>query len=193
VKTADEKITVLESDMQTLNEDIERLKEIEKYTYKLKSEFEEFKKIALKEKKRAADYAIESLLGKLIPQMSNFERALKYMKMGENRSKEVIMIVKGVEMIYQSLETSLEDEGLKRIQVKIGELFNPFENDIAHQIESDKYSEHKVIEVVEEGYKYKDKILKPAMVNVSVLPKVIDKSKVDEIAVEVTKEEKKID
>ncbi len=169
MKTAEEKIAFLEAEICVMKNQIDKLKEIEQYAYKLRSEFEEFKNITGKEKKRISEYANESLLSKMMPQMSNFERALKYMKMGE-QSKEVQMIVKGVEMIYQSLESTLEDEGLKRIHVKIGEPFNPFEHDIASKIPSGEFPEHTVVSVVEEGYSYKGKVLKPAVVNVSVEP-----------------------
>jgi len=179
MKTAEEKIALLEAEISIMKKQIERLKEIEQYTYRLKSEFEEFKNVTTKEKKRISDYANESLLSRMIPQMSNFERALKYMQMGE-QSKEVQMIVKGVEMIYQSLENTLEDAGMKRIHVKIGEPFNPFEHDIAAKIPSGEYPEHTVLQVVEEGYSYNGKILKPAVVNVSVEPETDNESEVKE-------------
>jgi molecular chaperone GrpE len=168
----------MQEDVQILERENKRLKEIEEYAYKLKADFEHFKQIAQKDKKRAYDNATTDLLDKMIPLLTNFERAMMYMKV-DDANKETQMIIKGIQMIYQSFIMTLEAEGLTEIKCTVGSLYDPFEQEISEQIEDDSYDEHTLLSVVEKGYKYKQTILKPARVKISVKPGVADKNKTE--------------
>jgi len=167
LKSSIEKIQNLQEDLLILEKENKRLKEIEEYAYKLKADFEHFKQIAQKDKKRAYDSATIDLLDKLIPVLTNFERAMMYMKV-DSENKETQMIVKGIQMIYQSFIMTLENEGLTEIKCLKGSLYDPFEQEISEQVEDDSSEEHTVLEVVEKGFKYKQTVLKPVRVKVSV-------------------------
>lgn len=167
LKSSIEKIQNLQEDLLLLENDNKRLKEIEEYAFKLKADFEHFKQIAQKDKKRAYDNATIDLFDKMIPVLTNFERAMMYMKI-DNANKETQMIVKGIQMIYQSFIMTLESEGLTEIKCTPGTVYDPFEQEISEQIEDDSCEEHTVLEVVEKGFKFKQTVLKPARVKVSV-------------------------
>ena len=167
MKTAIEKVQNLQEEKNFLNTEIKRLKEIEQYAYKLKSDFEHFKQIVQKDKQRIYENAAIDFLDKMIPVLTNFERALKFMNL-ENPSKETAMIIKGVQMIYQSFMMTLQNDGLEEIRVTPGMQYDPFEQEIAEQVADDTQEEHTVLEVVEKGYKYKKTVLKPARVKVTV-------------------------
>ncbi len=69
-------------------------------------------------------------------------------------------------MIFRQLEQTLEQEGLKAMNV-VGEPFNPEFHQAIMQVESDEHEEGIVVEEVQKGYILKDKVLRPAMVKVS--------------------------
>ena len=167
MKTAIEKVQNLQEEQNFLKNEIKRLKEVEQYAYKLKSDFEHYKQIVQKDKLRIYENAAIDFLDKMIPLLTNFERALKFMNV-ENPSKETSMIIKGVQMIYQSFLMTLQNDGLEEIHVTVGTQYDPFEQEIAEQVPDNSREEHTVLDVVEKGFKYKKTVLKPARVKVTV-------------------------
>ncbi len=69
--------------------------------------------------------------------------------------------------IFRQLESVLENEGLKAMN-SVGEPFNPEYHQAIMQVESDEHEEGIVVEEVQKGYMLKDKVLRPAMVKVSM-------------------------
>ncbi|MFP4460898.1 MAG: nucleotide exchange factor GrpE [Thermotogota bacterium] len=167
MKTAIEKVQNLQEEKKILITEIERLKEIEQYAYKLKSDFEHYKQIVQKDKQRIYENATIDFLDKMIPVLTNFERALSFMNV-ENPSKETAMIIKGVQMIYQSFMMTLQNDGLEEIVVTPGMQYDPFKQEIAEQVVDHSYEEHTILEIVEKGYKYKKTVLKPAKVKITI-------------------------
>lgn len=72
----------------------------------------------------------------------------------------------GVEYIYKQFRDVLESHGLSEIN-PIGQVFNPAEHEaVAHAEVKDEKENNIVIEVAGKGYKFHDKVLKPARVKV---------------------------
>jgi len=80
-------------------------------------------------------------------------------------------------LIYKKLLNTLEKEGLSKIQV--GETFDPFEYEAVERVETDDVEEYTVLEVLESGYKFHGKVLKPAKVKVAVRPRKKDEESPD--------------
>jgi len=169
LQTAAQKIEQLENEIGGLISEVQRLKEIEQYARRLKIDFEEYKQLSHKERDRMVRLANEGIMGSLIPVISNFERALKFMRV-ENPSKEMQMMTKGVEMIFQSLKATLENEGLEEIPTRVGELFDPFAHEVVDKVQDVSLPENAIVEVVEAGYRFQKKVLKPSRVTVAVHP-----------------------
>ena len=70
-------------------------------------------------------------------------------------------------MIFRQLDQLLEQEGLKPMEA-VGQPFNPEFHQAIMQVESEEHEEGIVVEEVQKGYMLKDKVLRPAMVKVSV-------------------------
>ena len=73
---------------------------------------------------------------------------------------------RGVEYIYNQLNSIFEEYGIKEIGV-VGEIFDP---NIHHSIETmptdKKEQDHTVSSVIQKGYKLGDRVMRPARVNV---------------------------
>jgi len=134
--------------------------EINQRYIRLQADFDNFRKRTRKEQQEFLQYACQSLIEKLLPILDNFERAL------ESPDRESQAFKTGVEMIYKQLVGVLEQEGLSVIEAA-AQPFDPQHHEAVMQEESDEYPDSTVIEVLQKGYKLKNKVIRPAMVKVA--------------------------
>ena len=114
------------------------------------------------ETNRLLKYSNDSLITELLPVIDNFERALNV----DVTSNDVESYQKGMTMIYNSLKNILEKFEVKEIEA-IDKEFDPSFHQAVMQEEKEGTKENIVIEVLQKGYTYKDKVIRPAMVKVS--------------------------
>jgi molecular chaperone GrpE len=126
------------------------------------ADFDNFRRRTLKEKEELTQYASLKLVGQLLPVLDNFQRALQTGSEGAESGS----FAKGVDMIYRQLSQVLEAEGLKPMEV-VGQPFDPELHQAIMQVESEEYEAGTVVEVIQPGYRLKDKVIRPAMVKVS--------------------------
>ncbi|PAK55547.1 nucleotide exchange factor GrpE [Paenibacillus sp. 7541] len=148
-------------------EEIERLQnelsETQQRALRAQADFDNFRRRTQKEKEELAKYASSKLIQELLPVIDNFERALQ--ASGDNPEFESFS--KGVNMIFRQMEQILAAEGLTAMN-SVGQPFNPEFHQAIMQVESDEHEEGIVVEEVQKGYMLKDKVLRPAMVKVSM-------------------------
>ena len=130
---------------------------------RVQADFDNFRRRTLKEKEELAQYATSKLVTELLPVMDNFERALATAP----ATPEFEAFTKGVNMIFRQLEGVLKNEGLTAMET-VAQPFNPEYHQAIMQVESEEYEEGIVTEEVQKGYLLKDKVLRPAMVKVSM-------------------------
>jgi len=117
---------------------------------RLQADFENYKKRILKQQTEHLERAAEGLVQKLLPVLDTFDLALAHG--GE-----------GLDQVQGQLMAALEKEGLERID-PVGKPFDPNEHDaVAHE---EGEGEPVVSEVMRTGYRFKGKLLRPAMVKV---------------------------
>lgn len=114
------------------------------------------------ETNRLLKYSNESLITELLPVIDNFERALNV----DAKTADVESYQKGMTMIYNSLKNILEKFEVKEIEA-IDKEFDPSYHQAVMQEEKEGTKKNIVIEVLQKGYTYKDKVIRPAMVKVS--------------------------
>jgi len=126
------------------------------------AEFENARRRAAKEQQDFRDYAAVDALRPLLPILDSFERALQVKsEPGDFRS--------GVELIYKQLQDALTKLGVRAIPAK-GEPFDPHVHEAIEMVETSDAADHEVLEELQRGYKYKDRLLRPAMVKVAKNP-----------------------
>lgn len=124
------------------------------------AEFDNFRKRTIKEKSNMYGDGVVSVVEKLIPVVDNFDRAMAHEKNTDDN------FYKGVDMIYRQFNELLKELGVEQIQ-SVGEVFDPeLHFAVAHE-ESDEYGENVIIEELQKGYKYKDKVIRCSMVKVA--------------------------
>lgn len=133
----------------------------EKYL-RLYAEFENYKKRTRAELDTERTYRAQSVLRDILPAIDNIERALEQ----KGESEEFKSLHKGVEMVYESLLSSLKDNGLEVIEA----LDKPFDPNL-HQAVMQEQDQDKasgiVLDELQKGYKLKERILRPSMVKVN--------------------------
>ena len=117
---------------------------------RLQADFENYKKRILKQQTEHLEQAAGSLVEKLLPVLDTFDLAIAHG--GE-----------GLDQVQGQLMAALEKEGLERLD-PLGKPFDPNESDAVAHEEGD--GEPVVSEVMRTGYRFKGKLLRPAMVKV---------------------------
>ncbi|WNS43738.1 nucleotide exchange factor GrpE [Paenibacillus sp. MMS20-IR301] len=148
-------------------EDYKKLQELadehQARALRVQADYDNFRRRTQKEKEELAQYATSKLVTELLPVLDNFERALATSPGGP----ESEAFSKGVNMIFRQLDGVLKAQGLAAMET-VGQPFNPEYHQAIMQVESEEHEEGIVTEEVQKGYLLKDKVLRPAMVKVSM-------------------------
>ena len=131
---------------------------------RLYAEFDNYKKRVNKDKEELVKYGNESLIYELLPIIDSLELALKHAT-----GEPLIGIVRGVEMTLKELQRTLEKFGLIKIDAA-GKEFDPSIHHAMTQVEREDIEEKMVAEELRAGYIYRDKVLRPSLVAVSMKP-----------------------
>jgi molecular chaperone GrpE len=144
--------------MAGLQADLDRFRDL---ALRSQADFENYKKRAAREKEDAVKYANSSLLQRLVSILDNFELGLAAAKTETEHSP----IYSGMVLVQKQLNDLLEENGLQAIEAE-GKKFDPnLHEAIAH--ESSEAAEGTVIRQARRGYRFKDRLLRPARVVVS--------------------------
>ncbi len=131
------------------------------------AEFENFKKRAARERQDAIRFANESLLGRLIPVLDNFEMALAAANQAGENSADSLKT--GVDMIAGQLKSVIIEAGLEEIDAA-GKPFDPNLHEAVSQQETTDVPEGYVLLQLRKGYKLKERLIRPATVIVAKTP-----------------------
>jgi molecular chaperone GrpE len=130
---------------------------------RVQADYDNFRRRSRLEKEDFAKYASMKLIEQLLPIVDNFERALA----ASQQAKDFDALIKGIEMTAKLLDQVLESEGLKSIE-SVNQPFNPDFHQAIMQVESEGHEEGIIVEEIQKGYMLKDKVIRPAMVKVSM-------------------------
>jgi molecular chaperone GrpE len=126
------------------------------------AEFENYKRRTENDQLNLITYAAESIIIKLLPIVDDFERSMGHIDDLE-QSKSV---KDGIKLVYEKLQKLLNGQGVTKMQTK-GEPFNVDYHDALMQRKDDSVPPHTILEEIEPGYIYRDKIIRHAKVIVS--------------------------
>lgn len=127
-----------------------------------RADMENFRRRTRKDQENLAKYAASPLVESLLPVIDNLERALG----AGAKSEEAEVLHKGVDMISRQLLHTLEEHGLSPIEAE-GKEFNPHEHNAVMQVEAEGVKSGMVVEELQKGYRFKERVIRPAMVKVS--------------------------
>jgi len=151
-----------------LKEELESCKievaELKDKFVRLNADCENFKKRMLEQQKLWVGTAQAEIFSDLLTIVDNFERALAEHKKQEKTSERKVWI-EGFTLIYQSLITLLHKSGVEEI-IEHG-TFNPVYHEALVQVDSPDHESGAIVEIMQKGYSFKGKVLRPAKVSVA--------------------------
>ena len=169
-KESADKMTIeaLSQELQALKEEFEtrgrELEEANDRYLRLQAEFENFRRRTLKEKQESLQYGQQNLVKDLLSTVDNLERALGHAS--ETAETDLQSLLQGVELVHRELLGALGKHGVTVVN-PAGEEFDPAFHEAMGQVPSEEVAPNGVIEVLQQGYMLKDRMLRPARVIVA--------------------------
>jgi len=149
-----------DEEAQHLKAELDHVRDI--YLRKL-AEFDNFRKRVEREREEHRLAGVEEMVRELLPVLDNFERALQH---AEDDSGAFLQ---GIEMIAKQLWDTLERRGVAEIN-PVGQPFDPEKHEAVQRVEDGQHPPGTVAWVMLKGYTMGDRLIRPAMVGVSVDP-----------------------
>ena len=140
----------------------EKIEELNDRLMRQMAEFDNFRKRTEKEKSQMYTVGAADIIEKLLPVVDNFERGLTAMTEEEKDTA----FAQGVEMVYKQLMTTLSDLGVSPIEA-VGVEFNSDFHNAVMQAPSEEYESGVVMQELQRGYVYKEKVIRYSMVIVA--------------------------
>ena len=141
----------------------EAKKELNNKLLRFAAEFENFKKRVAQEKSQAASYIKDSIFRDLLNFIDNFERGLSLYEDKDSGTD----FYKGMKAVFKECDTFLVKNNIKKIDSKIGDIFDPSIHEAIEVKESDEFSKDQIVSIIQSGYLNNEKLLRPVMVSVS--------------------------
>ena len=128
------------------------------------AEFENYKKTVEREKAEFVQQVHHDLITALISVLDAFELVLRH-ALSEREDNE--NLIGGFELIYKQIQDKLEYFGLKAVDA-IGQKFDPSFHQAVATLATADLEENTVVEEMQKGYLLDGRLLRPAMVSVSI-------------------------
>ena len=156
VQALTEQVNKLQKEKEELIEQI-KYSQAELVSYRMRKD---------EETQNLLKYASQDLITELVPLIDNFESAIKLASSSNN--PEVTKYLTGFQLMYQNYVSILKKYGVEEIN-RVGEVFDPnLEQALVAESNPEKEDEV-VLEVMQKGYKLKDRVIRPASVKINQL------------------------
>ena len=134
--------------------------ELQDVLQRRQAEFENYRRRMEKERYDLSELATMDTIKALLPALDDFERALKT----ESADKEY---ARGMELIYNRFYETLKKLGVEPISNEAA-IFNPHIHHAVDMVDTKDHPDQTVLAVYQNGYNFKGRLLRPAMVKVAV-------------------------
>ena len=134
--------------------------ELQERLVRLQAEFENARKRSAKEQQEFRDYAIFDTVKSLLPLVDSLALAVR------TPTVDGVELHAGMELIYRQLQDILCKMGVTSIDA-VGERFDPQIHHAIATADTDLVEDGTVVGELQRGYKFKDRLLRPAMVTVA--------------------------
>ena len=156
----EKEILKLKEENQKLKDEISELKNS---LLKVKAEEINFKKCLEEDKAKMISYANQKVLEKFVNHIDLFDKVVSY-KPEDPALKNYLI---GFEMINNNFKQVLEEEGVKKVVVEVGKELDPRYHQAFQTEWNEEYPEGVILQELQTGYVYKERLLRPALVKVN--------------------------
>lgn len=156
---AEEETKELEEELEEKsNEEVleERLAELQDKYLRLSAEYDNYRKRTLREKVELLDGAKEDVFKNILHVVDDFERALGIIE----SAKDLEAVKEGMNLIYSKFKAYLKQQGLTEIEA-LNKEFDTDQHEAITKIPvENKKKKGKVVDVIEKGYKLREKVVR---------------------------------
>ncbi len=127
---------------------------------------ENLKKTMKREIEKVRDYAISKFAEQIVNSLDSLEKTIESIKENQQQDPTMEGIVEGVVLTAKNIEGVLKDNGIIKI-IPLHEKFNHDLHQAVQTVKNKSDEKGKIISVLQCGYLFRDRVLRPAMVIVS--------------------------
>lgn len=139
-----------------------KIAQLEDKLLREQADFQNIKRRLLKEKNKEIELANERFAKELLLTIDNLERALETINL--QGSKETLKTKEGIELTLKGLLNTFGKNGIKIIET---EEFNPEIHEAMAKVDSKEHNSGEIVNVIQKGYLYKNRLLRPSMVSIA--------------------------
>ena len=143
----------------------EATNELEARYMSLYAEYDNYRRRTQKEKDNLYADAIASVTKEFLTLVDNLDRAVEGAKKSDENSLE--KIIQGMELLGRQAQDTLTKIGVEEITAERGTKFDPNLHDAMMHIDDEELGEQEIAMVFAKGYKYKDRVIRHAQVQVA--------------------------
>ena len=146
----------------------EKLEDAENRVLRTLAETENLRKRYEREKEDLGNYVISNFAKEILSILDNLQRALSSINLVKLKDKDesISKFVEGIELTEKQIISIFEKFKIEKVK-SLNANFDPNVHQAMFEVESDDKETGAVVEVVQEGYKIGDRLLRPALVGVS--------------------------
>ena len=163
----EEVVTLSKADYDALNSALEEAKKKEQDNLegwqRERADFSNYKKRIERDQENAKNSFKADVLKAFLPVLDDLELAYSH----RPEDGEAASWAQGIELIIRKFHSLLENNGLKQIEVKAGDKLDPNIHMAVSSEDSEEFGSEEIIEVLQNGYRIGDKIIRPAIVRVA--------------------------
>ncbi|MBI3309390.1 MAG: nucleotide exchange factor GrpE, partial [Candidatus Melainabacteria bacterium] len=152
----------VDKDSNNINE---KLKELESQYLRLMADYQNLQKRTVQEKEDWYKFAGQRTIEALMPALDTFDYACNSISPESEKEK----LIQDFKLVFESLIKALNEVGLEVID-ETGIPFDPFYHEPLQQVHTNELPNHTIMQVLKKGYMLNKKVIRPAMVAVSVNP-----------------------
>jgi molecular chaperone GrpE len=157
---------ISEEELKKLQNELEEMRKLADENLdgwqRARAEFANYRKRIERERADERAYITGEIILRFLNALDDLERALKEIP----EDPEIASWAKGIDLIYRKLKAILDTEGVEVIPAE-GEIFDPNFHEAISQEESEDHKEGEILEVIQQGYKIGDRVLRPALVRIA--------------------------
>jgi molecular chaperone GrpE len=143
----------------------EAINELEARYMNLYAEYDNYRKRTQKEKENLYADAIATVTKEFLTVIDNLDRAAEVAKKSDESSLE--KVIQGMELVDRQAKDTLAKIGVEEIPAERGTKFDPNLHDAMMHVDDEELGEQEIAMVFAKGYKYKDRVIRHAQVQVA--------------------------
>ena len=163
----EETVTLSKADYDALNASLEEAQKKEQENLegwlRERADFSNYKKRIERDQEVSKNRYKADTLEKFIPVLDDLELAYQH----RPADGEAAAWAEGIELIIRKFNSVMENEGLKKIDVKAGDKLDPNIHMAVSYEDNEEFGSEEIIEVLKNGYRMGERVINPAIVRVA--------------------------